>query len=454
MARLIKVSYAGLTVGLGGNSSIVLTDRYRFGTSYTEASVTFECLVWNSNRTSFLSAEAALIAAFRTPDGDLDVDLGGSDRHSYSHSLNTGTNARASCEKLGTEQDTANSARYRCSVTVQLPADLSARAGRQTSSVSVDATPAGKFTVTIEGTYTALADSGSGASSAVESYEDAIDGYCTTVLGDFTGKTFNLLTPTSYVRDDQNKAVRFKRVYEQVFYRESTSLADVASIKGQKLTIERAQRGPAGDPTANAQPFDVIRAEFFCWVDSSVTTDLRSLYETTISGHIFDEIGLVGQAGIVILSESPSFNLAEGSISSVVEAAVIRSGLLFATLDVEDQIDHGRVLRQVWDKDPYAVDLYDVPKLWIRVYRRTTLSAGSGDLPIPQPRGFLELTRARSVTRNLIGSVGRRGQLPTVLGVDTFVFRRANVLRNANLNDPGPIPPPVTNVTTISAVPS
>ena len=125
MARLIKITYGAVTVGLGGDASITLVDKYRAVYGYTEFALTFECVVRNATRATFLAAEAALVAAYRLPDQDLDVDLAGTNRHSFTVAAGTGFNARATAAKVGGVEDTANSARYACSVTVQLPADLS-----------------------------------------------------------------------------------------------------------------------------------------------------------------------------------------------------------------------------------------------------------------------------------------------------------------------------------------
>lgn len=421
MARLIKIAYAGLTIGVGGNSSMTLFGRYGFGGSYTEATVTFDVLVRNSSRSSFLSAEAALIAAYSTPDQDLDVDLGGTDRHSFSQSLNTGFNARPSCKKIEDEHSTANSAHYQCAVIVQLPATLSGRGGRQSASITVEASPAGKKTVVIEGTYTALP---AGPSSAVGSYEAAIEAFCTAVLADFTGDVFNLLTPAGYTYDDQNKVLRFRRIYEEVFYRESLSTADVTGIKGQKLEIERTTPNAAGDPSASVRPLERLRALYSCWVDAATTTDLRGLYNSTIRPLLLAELADAAQSGISITNETPVFNKAENTVTVVIEAVNRGGGLLYGKLEVEDQITLGKQVEPVWSDDPYAADVYDVPILWLRAYRRTTISAGGGTLAVPRPAGFLQVAEGHSVFRDQIGITGQA--LPIVVALDTFLFRRVN----------------------------
>jgi hypothetical protein len=106
---------------------------------YTEFSMTFDVVVRNATRSTFLTSEAALYAAFKQPDQKLEVFLGASTRHTFDPAANTGFNSRATIERPPSELNTANSGLYRVSVLVQLPADLSGRDGRQTSTVTVEA---------------------------------------------------------------------------------------------------------------------------------------------------------------------------------------------------------------------------------------------------------------------------------------------------------------------------
>ncbi len=208
MARLIKITYGSLAIGLGGNASITLADKYRCAYNYDAFSISFECVVRSATRSTFLTAEAALVAEFRKLDQDLDVELGGTNRHSFAASSNTGFLARPSCEKLGGEEDTANSARYRCTVTVQLPADLSGRDGRRSSVVSVEETPSGRKRASISGEYTALS-----SNSARAQYEASIAAFVSTTLSDLSLTSTDLVVNT-YNYDDQNKILRFSRTYE------------------------------------------------------------------------------------------------------------------------------------------------------------------------------------------------------------------------------------------------
>lgn len=430
MARLLKISYAGLTLGLGGNASITLTDKYRAAYSYADFTITADVVVRSATRSTFLTAEAALITAFRKPDQDLDVELGGTDRHSFAAASGTGFNARATCEKVGGEEDTANSARYRISVTVQLPADLSGRDGRQSSSVSVDSTPSGKRTVVIEGVYTATSSN----PTAMAQYVSVGTTYCDSVITAIGG-TFDLLTPVNtgsgfgaaagFSYDDQNRVVRFRRVYEEVIYNEGAGAAQVSGVRQQSLVIERTKPTKSGDPAANSAPLTQARAAYSCSVDKNVNTDLATLWEGTIRPHLVAEIAAAAGGTVVVVNDTVRYGRSENTISAELDCLVRSTGLIYAKLEFEDVIPAGRQLVPVWSGDPYEVDEYKVPVVWIKTIRRQTVSVGGGSLRIPSYPGFLELEHTRVTFRDQVGVTG--DGFPILYAQDQFIYRRANV---------------------------
>jgi hypothetical protein len=431
MARLIKITYASLVVGLSGNSAITLTDRYRLSAGYTEFSLTFQCVVRHATRATFLAAEAALITAYSTPDAALEVQLGaGTDRHDYDPASNTGFNARPSLRKMAGEEDTANSAKYECSVTVQLPASLTGRSGRQSSTVSVDSTPAGKRTVTIEGVYTALS-----GNSAVAQYVSAGTTYCDTVITAIGG-TFDLMTPVNtgsgfaaaagFNYDDQNKVLRFKRVYEESIYNEGAGTASVSGVRRQSLVISRTRPTKAGEPAANVRPLVEMEARYSCFVDKNITQDLATLWEGTLRAHVVNELATMAQGSIVVSRDSVVFDRGENRIEAAFSCVIRSGGLIYAKLEFEDRIPSGLELAPVHSGDPYAVDDYRVHIAWIKVVRRTVVSSGAGgNVNIPAFPGFIEMERSRGTYRDQVGVEGER--FPILYSLDTFVYRRANL---------------------------
>lgn len=435
MARLIKISYAGLTIGLGGNASITLTDKFSFSQGYTEASLTFDCVVRNATRSTFLAAELALRTAFGTPDGDLDVELGGSDRYAYTQSGNTGFNARATCEKPGSVEDTANSSRWRCSVVVQLPANLSGRDGRQSSSVRVDATPSGRRTVTISGTYTALS-----SNSAVAQYVSAGTTYCDAVLS-AVGGAYELITPLNasgsgfaavagFSYDDQNKVVSFTRVYRENIFNQSASTADVAGIKDPTFVVTRSTPPTEGDPSVTNASLVRLRGVYSCWVDKDTTTDLLTLYDGTIRPYLVAQMEAHSGGGAAVVSlEEPVYDKAENRIFATIEAVTQGvSGLVTSRLEMTDDVTSGVEIAPVWNADPLAADIYPFPVFHLRTVTRTSVvvSGSSAVLPdIPNSAGFVLLRRVGSVYRTSAGGATLR--LPLTVTTETHFLRKVRV---------------------------
>lgn len=430
MARLLKITYASFSVGLSGDASCTLAGKYRLATSYTEFALTFEVVVRSATRSTFLTAEAALIAAYSKPDQALEVQLGGTDRHDYDPSNNTGFNARPSLRKIGDADDTANSARYECSVTVQLPASLTGRSGRQSSTVSVDATPAGKRTVTIEGAYTALS-----SNSAVAQYVAAGTTYCDSVIT-AVGGTYDLLTPVNagsgfaaaagFNYDDQNKVLRFRRVYRESIYNESQSSAAVSGVREQSLVVSRRSPPKTGEPSADVSPLVEARGSFSCFVDKNVTTDLETLWTGTLYPHVVAEIGTMGGGTAVVTDSSVTFDRTENRIEATVDALVPTGSVISARVEVEDRIVAPLRFEPVWSGDPFAVDQYTVPALHLKVITRTVATLGPAIVQIPPVSGFVEIERLRDSVRDQIGSRGQAGRTITI-SRDVFVFRRVNV---------------------------
>lgn len=421
MSRLLKITYAGLTIGKDqADASYNLTDKIKLGSSYPEFSISFDVVVSNATRSSFLSAEAALIAAYRKPDQALTVVLGSTDRYDYDPSDNTGFNARATCAKVGGLEDTANSARYRCSVTVQLPANLSGRDGRQSSTVTVDANPSEKRTVTIEGAYTALS-----SNSASAQYASAVETYCSGVLT-AVGGTYNLL-PHTYAYDDQNKVLSFKRVYKEVDFAESLSGTDDAAICDQQFVIDRAELPADGDWDKDVQPLQRLTVAYSCWVKKSQTTDLKTLYEATIRPHILAQVQAVTTGTVVVVNERPSFDLAEHRIACAMElAASVGGQFIQADIEVSDEQSLGVVLVPVWDGLPFSRDRYDVPQTHVKTIDRVVTWIGEpGTSTTPAVNRFVLVGRGTRVRRTRVGRPSDFIKLTSVREV--FRFEKADV---------------------------
>lgn len=433
MARLVAISYGGITLGLGGNASCHLDGKARLGNSYEEFSITFQVLVQNATRATFLTAEAALLAAFRKPDQDLSVQLAGSNRFVFTQAGNTGMNARATARKIGGDEDTANSALYECTVTVRLPADLTGKSGRQSASEELTEDASGRRFLRISGTYTALSTNG-----ATAQYVAAADTYSAAVLSNLGLSNVVDLVDEQWTRDHNDKSLSFVRRYEEILYQQGTGATDVASIKGTKLLIGRANLSADASPEYGAAaPLTVLAVEYETAVDQGVTQDLLSLWEGTIRPNILAAAASIAGVAPVIVRESPRFDLTGNRVSASMELVASASGIVFARVEYEDDVTPGRIFVPVWDGNPYSRDDYQGPASHIR--RMSTLlvmlrGTKPGNPTPPDGSGFLPaggasfhevraLRRVNHFNRGVIGG----GQLALVAITLEQVWVRADL---------------------------
>lgn len=432
MARLLAFTYAGLTIGNGGSDDYHLTGHYRFIRDYERATLTFEVVVQNDDPDLFLAAEAALVSAFSMPDQTLDVVLGASTRLSFSPAANTGFNTRASARKMAGPDDTARSARYECTVTAELPASLAGRAGRRTSTVNVATSPSGRRTVTISGTYTAL-----GNRAAREQFAAEVDAYCNGVLSGLGG-TWELAGTPQAEADDQDKVIRFQRVYREILYPQAQGKTDHAAIIDPQVTFRLTRSsGEFTQELGTAQPLLELQATYSASVSFDETTDLRTLYEQTIRPYIVAEAARVTGAGaVVVVSESPEYDPGENTVrASLSLMADPGSAFFLARTSVSDSIDKGFIFKPVYNGNPWARDKYRGHGSWVRTLTRTTVARGSvviaGNMVIsdhgepPQFPGFVEVREARRANTWAVGLPGFP-QLDLRATSTTYTYVRAD----------------------------
>lgn len=426
MTRLLSFTYAGLTIGAGQSGSAYhLTGRYRFRHEYGSASLVFEVAIQHDTRASFLTAEADLLTAYRKPDQALVVELDSTERHAYDPADNSGFLARANVRKLGGQEDTANSSRYECSVVVQLPADLSGRAGRQSATVDVSTTPSGRRSCTITGVYTALSNNAARAQFAAQ-----IAAYATSVLSGLGG-TWELVGTPQASTDDQDKILTFSRRYEEVIYAQSAAGTDAAALVGPRLRIRRS-KSAANSTQALGGAADWIRLDvsYSTAVDKAETTDLLALWRDTIRPWILEEARRVSEVSVVIVNrETVDPDQDENRIDATMEL-LADPGAPFVRADVEvrDEIDHGVILKPVWNGKPYARDRYQGLGSWVRSVKKVTIYRGEAENPQGDPQQFagFELVREASTRKRFFAAIPG-DETPLQFDLSSTVYVRADV---------------------------
>lgn len=427
MARTYAVTYGSYVVGLSGTSSDVRpTGKITVDQDYTESRVEFEVIVLSSSASAFATVEAALVAAFTKPDQSLTVALGGQTRYSLSQSSNTGFNARPSIEKLGGVEDTDRSGRYRIRIVQGLPASLSGKDGRQSSSVSVRTDASGIREVTISGVYTALS-----TNSARAQYAASIATYVAAVKSALSVTTWELVGKPTEEDDDNGKVLRFARVYREIVHNQGVGTADVAGIVAPRLRIRRVD-GATGDTTelGQTEPLRSLQLSYTCSVDWSVSTDLPAFYTSTVRPHLINEAETLAGSSVIVQNEAPHFDLDANRIFVDMDLlADTGTGLFSASVETEDLISNGEVRYVVWDGNPYSRDVYQGPKTWIRRVRKSVLRRkGTGGiqvlLDIP-PTGFRENNQVRKASSRELGRTGNT-TLPIEFVVVSQEFERVD----------------------------
>ncbi len=439
MSRSLKFTYATLVIGKDQtDDSYNLTGRYTYGEEYERAFVEFDVVVQNDNQVTFLASEAALVAAYSQPDQAFECELATTQRHAYDVSDNTALYIRPSLRKVGDpSNDSAKSARYRCKVEAQLPADLTGRAGRLNSSVNVQTFANGRRLVGISGTYTALT-----SNNAREQFEASIAAYVSSIQTDLGITTWELLGQPSEQHDDQNKIITFTRQYRELGFNQSGANLDEPSLVDDNLVIRRREKtaDASVDFVQAPEAFDELSISYSVTVRQSAgatwtLSDLRDVYETTVLNYLTSLIDtLAGGGGIIITDLSDSYDLPNSRI--FVEGAALAFGsssYIQARLEVSDRWDYGVNLKPVWDGNPFSRDYYEGPATGVKTVNRYTLGAARADPhPIPpQFPGYIEVRSARSDRQFQMGVPGFRQRMQAHR--TTYTYVRADVTSTSSV---------------------
>lgn len=346
LARTLQVTYAGVT--LGGTSGRHI-DHYTIDETNPERGV-FECefvTLACTTTAAFVAECAALEVALSTPRGALVVSDGGNNLISWSHSSSTGFDGVASLSKPGGVGDTGLSRRYRFRFECGLPADSRYNtSGRRSGLVDVLYMPSNKRRVTFRGVYTALSGNGSRAQMV-----SAIDTYCTgqmTALGIASYQESE--TPVTNA-NDTDKVIEFQRVYDELLFK-SGIFADASIIRAE-MRIGREKVAP-GDSNG-ARRLANVSAQFDCWVDKDVTTDLKSKY-TSIRSTLVNQVrGALELAGICLVSDDINYDWVNNKITANLRLlGNVGSDLIECRYTKTTSNEPGTVLIPAWTGDPMS----------------------------------------------------------------------------------------------------
>lgn len=384
VTRDLVITYGTLTVG--GSSQFYLPSSYfEKVVNYPVGSFAFDVVVRGSTHAELKSKCDDLEAAYRKPRQDLTVTINSQSVLSWSHSSNTGMNARPSVTKAGSEADSALSRLYRCQVEVDLPADLSGVAGRQSSQVRVSEDASGIKAVDIEATYTAL-----GGSSATTQMLAQIATYASAVQTAI-GITAWERVSRDYRYDDQDKTVTVNDQYREIVRAQPNANLDNSAIVNPTLTVSRrlSQPGNYRASQSNVRPLTEVTSSFSCSVRADVTLDLDDLWANTVKSWMIDATldAFDGNAKASLDSQTPLREEFGNTLSASLTFMVVDGGdLIRQEWSYTINTQTGRRVVPVWDGHPLAAEEIQGPAVIIETQSLTRVvvatSSSGGIAPL------------------------------------------------------------------------
>lgn len=470
--REMAVHYNGVVVG-GQSQWYKLDGVHTLRIGYAQSSIEFSFTVLGSDDTEFVQLVKQVEERFRRPHGDLKISLYSSVLVDLSHDDNTGFNADPAIIKVGSPKDTARSRFYRVRIDFEMPADTGAEedTGLREATIDQSYSPSRRRTVSFGGLYTANADN-----SARAQYEEGAADYCDGILDGFGGD-FELVEEPQAETDAENKTCRWRRVYEEVKFNQSSGTTDDDAIVRQDLRIQRRRVAPGdtlstfgGDASggvgaSGTAPSESVRlvevvANYDAWIRFDKTTDMPGKYESTIKPWIISQVEQLQDGTVALTDEQIEPHYDDNRFTAVLTFLVNSGGgdvVLEREITIEDNQESGITLVGVWTGDPMSKYRYQRPT---NVLRTTTLRSvvvgvkgpgyaanqgiaaadnAAGNAPVLRPGDsvgirWVDVTRTSSTSPRKIGLDGYSFETTEVNAV---VVREAYKPHQSNAVTPG-----------------
>lgn len=380
-ARLISCTYAGLTVPSTG---YLVTGVHGLEGSYDRLAFDLDVVVYADDAATLATRAAALKEAFRKPDQDLSVTIGGATFTSGSQSGSTLLNSRSRWRLLPTFR-TKLSQGFRVEAEGELPADLTGRAGRRTSSVRVITEPEEWLRVELEATWTALPAQPSAEAQARAQWVPWSDAIKTAL-----GGAWQASSEVSFERDDQDKVCTGRAGYRQQVIDEGASGADHASYRVTSYLVSTDRTYTRAWTGSKAQAPWPATVTFEVSVKKSVTTDLKAVWAGSVRAYLGQLLlrGDLAGGEPKHVGESVRFDVWNNRIAGSVTYLVLMSPVLEAVRSTTYAVFHGKSLVPILGQDQDEKEEHTGPRVtkW-SVTMRTVERAGSNmidDVMVPQ----------------------------------------------------------------------
>jgi len=419
--RTLTIAYGGVTVGT--STSYDLREIMEVSETYEQTTVV--CLVTfdAADTASVQMLDDALRAAFTKPDQDLVVTLNGQTWLSLSHSGHTGFNARVQLVPLP-EYFSTRSYGYRVTFQVRLPADLSGRAGRQTSRWSTSTRPTGQKLLAVEATYTALSGVGTALATAQADFATYVAALQAVVTG-----TWVETQAVSFDLDDQNKVCVARAEYQQRLIDDSLTGADDTTfeVRGYTISVER----PESKVMRNSGALPLARVSVTFGADVDTGSTIKATYTDRILPYLAALI--TSHADVVgtpkVARESVEFDPWRNTLQGTVTYLAAQTSLISASKRIRGRENSGETLVPKLNRnEPFDKAQYTGPRYRIRTVEIVTIELFGGtrhDTLVRQAQRDLE--RQGYVWKDT-ETVEADTQVPTARG-DSYTFtERATVL--------------------------
>ena len=381
--RQLQITY-GSTVASGTLSSATLTlhNVHSITKTAEDFSVSYSVLVSATTEAIFAAGVASFEAAMTTRRQDFKVETlstaGAVDQTllSLSHTANTALNITPELSKPGGPADTNLSRIYEVTVSGGLP-EKAALAGLRSFEYDVEFSPSRRGSLTVRGTYTAVA-----STQAAAQYAASIAARVSSITTALSG-TWELVDER-YTPDGTDQLVTFNRTYRELIFDEDTGTRNVASIVDQTLAIKTDRVGSEGK--REERKLSTITATYSCGVDKGETTDLETLWTGTIRPWIVSNIQDVAGDRLAIVSQSVDYDLPENRINATMTANARNGGdTLAKTVTEVTEVDMGIIFARTWPtskpKATAATDsyVYQGPKTITKTITTATTRLGVGE---------------------------------------------------------------------------
>ena len=368
--RTISLAYGGLTIGVG--TSYDIHDVHQLSESYDKRTLDMSVVFRGATSAAAQTLDDAFRAAYTQPDGDLTLTISGTAWLTTTHAGNAAFNSRASIQTL-TEFRTDLSRGYRLTIVQELPADLSGRAFRKSSRLSVATDAAGFKVAKIDAVYTANSTTGVEARAQAEAQ---FPGFCSAARTALGG-TWQTTARVSIETDDQDKEATCSASFRQVLIDESASGSDDSTLEVHTYSI--ALTRPTGEGIPGATTRQPITAQVSFDV-SVVSGDVTSVY-ATVRAYLATLVNSYTdtEAAPLLMAESPVFDPWNGRVSGTATFQVVETNLIAAERSIVVEDTTGRVLVPVLDAmSPYRKDEHRGPRTRVRTATLRTVEVSGG----------------------------------------------------------------------------